>query len=76
MHNFNKGISTERFPDILKIERVKPVFKKESKIDKPNYRPVSTLCLKPPKLLKDWFLSNQCFFIQSFLNICAVWERS
>lgn len=53
MHNFNKGISTERFPDIFKIERVKPVFKKESKIDKPNYRPVSTLCLKPPKLLKD-----------------------
>ena len=43
MHNFNEGISTARFPDILKGAEVKPVFKKKSRIDKENYRPVSIL---------------------------------
>ena len=43
MHNFNEGIATARFPDILKSAEVKPVFKKKSRIDKENYRPVSIL---------------------------------
>ena len=43
MHNFNKRISTAGFPDILKSAEVKPVFKKKSRIDKENYRPVSIL---------------------------------
>ena len=43
MHNINEGISTARFPDILKNAEVKPVFKKKSRIDKENYRPVSIL---------------------------------
>ena len=43
MHNINEGISTARFPDILKNAEVKPVFKKKSRIDKENYRPFSIL---------------------------------
>ena len=41
MHNFNEGISTARFPDILKGAEVKPIFKKKSTIDQENYRAVS-----------------------------------
>ena len=43
MHNFNERISIARFPNILKGAEVKPVFKKKSRIDKENYRPVSIL---------------------------------
>ena len=43
MHNSKKGISTARFSDFLKSEEVKLVFKKNSRIDKVNYRPVSIL---------------------------------
>ena len=43
MHNFNEGIATARFPDILKSAEVKPVSKKKSRIDKENYRPVTIL---------------------------------
>ena len=43
MHNINEGISTARFPDILKNAEVKPVFKKKSRIDKENYCPVRIL---------------------------------
>ena len=43
MRNCNEVISTARFLDILKSAEVKPVFKKNSRIDKENYRPVSIL---------------------------------
>ena len=43
MHNFYERISIARFPNILKGAEVKPVFKKKSRIDKENYRLVSTL---------------------------------
>ena len=43
MHDFNKGISTARFSDILKTAEVKPGFKKKPRTDKENYRPVSIL---------------------------------
>ena len=42
-HNFNDDISTARFSDTLKSAEVKPVFKKKSRIDEENYRPVSIL---------------------------------
>ena len=43
MYNFNEGIFTSKSPDILKSAEVKPIFKKKSRIDKENYRPVSIL---------------------------------
>ena len=36
MHSFNKGISSARFPDILKMQRLNQ-FKEKSRIDKENY---------------------------------------
>ena len=52
MHNFNVGISTPIFSDILKTKsRLNSVFEKKSIIDKEN-------CLQYLKCLKDWFLSN------------------
>ena len=43
MHRFDEGISTASFSDILKNAEVKPVFKKKSRTDKENNRPVSIL---------------------------------
>ena len=41
----NKAIETGNFPDSLKMANVTPVFKKEDRLDKSNYRPVSILPL-------------------------------
>ena len=43
MHNLYEGISTARFPGILKSAEVKPVLKKKSRINEENYIPVSVL---------------------------------
>ena len=41
--NFNNAIELTTFPDQLKYADVKPVFKKDSRTDKKNYRPISIL---------------------------------
>ena len=41
--NFNNAIETSTFPEQLKYAGVKPVFKKDSRVDKKNYRPISIL---------------------------------
>ena len=35
----------ESYPDVYKIEKIKPLFKKGSKTDSSNYRPISLLHL-------------------------------
>ena len=40
MNNFN---TTGQYPDVLKIARVTPIYKKESKAKLSNYRPISIL---------------------------------
>ena len=42
-HIVNLSISSEVFPSIFKKARVKPLFKKGSRLDVGNYRPVSIL---------------------------------
>ena len=42
-HNFNNSLSSSTFPTALKYADVKPVFKKDDKTDKENYRPTSIL---------------------------------
>ena len=41
----NLSISSGRFPDTLKIAKLKPLFKKGFKTDPKNYRPISLLPL-------------------------------
>ena len=40
---FNISFSTGVFPTILKVAKVVPVHKKDSKLDFSNYRPISLL---------------------------------
>ena len=42
-HNFNSSLSSSTFPTALKYADVNPVFKKDDKSDKENYRPISIL---------------------------------
>ena len=42
---FNLSISSSRFPDACKIAKLKRLFKKGSKTDPKNYRPISILPL-------------------------------
>ena len=40
---FNMSFSTGQFPSVLKIAKVIPIHKKQSKVDYTNYRPISLL---------------------------------
>ena len=42
-HNFSNSLSSSTFPTALKYADIKPVFKKDDKTDKENYRPISIL---------------------------------
>merc|ERR1739840_50068 len=44
-HIVNLSIETETVPDELKSAIVKPLFKKNSRLEAGNYRPVSILCI-------------------------------
>ena len=76
MHNFNEGISTARFPDILKGAEVKPIFKKKSTIDKENYRAVSIFSVISKIFGRLIFKQLIMIFLnQSFLNISADFRK-
>jgi hypothetical protein len=49
---FNKILSTGVFPERLKFSEVIPLFKKVSKTDLSNYRPVSLLSVFFPKIIE------------------------
>ena len=81
--NFNNAIETSTFPEQLKYADVKPVFKKDSRTDKKNYRPISILpnvskiyerCIN--KQLEEYFqalLSKyQCGFRKGYSVINAL----
>ena len=42
-NNFNNALSSSQYPNGLKYADVTPVFKKDDKSDKSNYRPTSIL---------------------------------
>ena len=57
----NLSIKLNSFPRSCKIAKVKPLFKKGSKTDPQNYRPISLLpCYQ--KLLKGLFMTKQRIF--------------
>ena len=43
--DYGTSIVTNTVPDELKFAKVKPLFKKNSRLDVGNYRPVSILCI-------------------------------
>ena len=75
IHNSNEGIATARFLDIHKSVEIKPVFKKKSKIDKENYRPVSILPVISKTSERLIFKQIIMFFEPVFLNISADFGR-
>ena len=58
MHeSFNKTMETSKFPSVLKLANITPIFKKGERTDKGNYRPVSIL----PNLSKIY---ERCIYKQ------------
>ena len=39
---FNKSLALGRFPSSMTLANITPVFKKDDRTDKNNYRPIST----------------------------------
>ena len=66
-NNFNNALSSSRYPNGLKYADVTPVFKKDDKSDKGNYRPMSIL----PKLSKVYarIMQNQIYpYLNKFFS--------
>ena len=57
LHNFNNALSCSEYPTSVKYADITPVFKKDHKTDKTNYRPISII----PNLSKIYerFMQNQ-----------------
>ena len=56
---YSTSFMTEVFPSALKIAKVVPVFKKDSKLDYSNYRPMSLLW-NIEKLFKRFKCRKDC----------------
>ena len=59
---FDQSVSCGKFPNVLKLARIVPLHKKESKLNANNYRPISTL-----SIMSKIFEKIMCSRIQSFL---------
>ena len=59
LHNFNNALSRSEYPASLKYVDITPIFKKDDKTDKTNYRPIGIL----PNLSKIYerFIQNQMY---------------
>ena len=82
--NFNQSLINGDFPHCLKQAEVIPVFKKEEKLDKSNYRPVSILPViskiyerlmydQMYKYFDQIFSKFQCGFRKRFIQICLLY---
>ena len=56
---FNDSFSTGAFPSILKIVKVVPIHKKQSKLDYSKYRPI--LLISNPKKILEKFMYSRIF---------------
>ena len=71
-HLINLSIDTGIVPDELKYAKVKPLYKKNSRLDAGNYRPVSILCIVSKILeravyvqVEDYLLKKICYTLIS-----------
>ena len=60
------------FPDSCKIAKVKPLFKKGSKTDPSNYRPISLLPLLSKVFERVVLNQTEEFLIRSYMTINMV----
>ena len=65
----NSSFSSGCFPSILKISKIIPIHKKESKLDVSNYRPISLLSNINKIIEKLMFQRLYSFFIACWLLI-------
>ena len=72
--NFNDIILTSRFPEQLKYAGVKSVFKKDSRNDKRNYRPVSILS-NISKIYERILYKQLETYFESYLDISVDSEK-
>lgn len=63
----NLSITSGIVPDELKSARVKPLFKKNSRTEVGNYRPVSILCIISKLLEKSVYKQLESYFIKNNL---------
>lgn len=73
MNNFNKGISTANFPDILKSIKVKIVFKKSLKMKKKSRSKVFPVT---SKTFENFIYIYIYILTHSFRNICVDFEKA
>ena len=66
-HIINLSISTETVPDLLKQAIVKPLYKKGSRLEVGNYRPVSLLCIISKILEKAVYVQLEKYLIDNNL---------
>ena len=72
---FNKSLENGKFPNCLKIANITPVFKKDPRTSKNNYRPVSILPVFS-KIFERLLLDNfQSSLMMYYLNFNVVLER-
>ena len=77
MNNFNKGISTANFPDILKSIKVKIVFKKSLKMKKESRSKVFPVTSKTFENFIYIYIYIYIYILtHSFRNICVDFEKA
>ena len=65
----NSMITQSLFPDQAKISSITPVFKKEDRMEKKNYRPISVLSCLSKVLEKIIFQQMGTYFENIFFSI-------
>ena len=89
-NNFNNALSSSQYPNGLKYADVTPVFKKDDKSDKSNYRPISILPNLYERIIQNHiypylnknFSQYQCGFWKGFsaqhclIAVIEKWRQS
>ena len=74
-NNFNTGIDNNTFPPTLKLAEIKPIYKKDDRCNKENYRPVSLMLAVSKILEKLYMLKLAHILIQYYLLFNVVSEK-
>ena len=72
--NYNRAVTDSEFPLRLKNANVSPIYKKDSRLEEKNYRPISTL-LNLSKTYKRIMHSQISAYFDSMLSKYQFWFR-